>query len=916
MFERRFSAKVRVAFASLLGLTVMFVIFLGLAQAQSGPSISVAYSPNNSVPPSVELRATFTLNNLDPTAYSSLTMVATIKRYSMLELLGVSYNPVDWVHYCHGVDLNSDHAIAVDSTTEEISIQAFKPCGFGNYGHYTLTARLYQEDPDAQDGRVEIASAKSRFAMSYFLADTTVTATPPGPDIAAWLEPDPRTITFRVHDEPRTFVVRADLLRYLPDHLSVFLNEGGDSRQFASLLGSDLSPEEVCQQDEYGNGLWRRAINQGVSVVPCKAGQASFIIEHETGIEYDTGVETSLIMYKVDFQVLPALDSASAAAPPPPPPPSPSPPPPPPPAVSPPPPPRSGGGGSSPRNRAPEFRDGGKAERTVSENVPSGSLLGDPIEARDGDDEDVLVYSVSGRDVAFFSIDPADGQLSTNAEFDFESRSVYGIIVSVSDGKSSRDRPDDAEDDFIEVTIKVRNADEPGVVTLSNDTPFINSGIAAVLEDADGNLRGIEWSWERSTDGVTWVELAGEDGSAFTPDDDDVGGLLRVTATYSDVHGSGKTAIAVTNTAVVANTVPGFSTDEPMERAVREHVAGETGGIVGEPVVAADQDGDALIYTLDGDDAALFEIDAATGQIAVRQGVVLDYERRDSYSLTVSVRDSRDERGGTDSADDDSLNVVVKVQNLDEPGVLTPSLTNPRVGAEFTLALTDPDGAVDDVEWRWERSRSIEQGQQSWTPISWPAAASAYSPLATDAGRYLRVSATYADGHGPFKNAQLIVVGEVLEYTGPLFVGTDAGSISLSVQENATGDTTVGEPVTAESGNEPITYELSGPDAGLFTVDVESGQIRVADGTQMDYEQSADSYELAITATDGRGQAVSMTVLVQLSDVALPGLAGRYDADNDERISRAEALAAVADYFEGTTTREELDGVLALQGGS
>ena len=356
MFERRFSAKVRVAFASLLGLAVMFVIFLGLAQAQSGPSISVAYSPNNSVPPSVELRATFTLNNLDPTAYSSLTMVATIKRYSMLELLGVSYNPVDWVHYCHGVDLNSDHAIAVDSTTEEISIQAFKPCGFGNYGHYTLTARLYQEDPDAQDGRVEIASAKSRFAMSYFLADTTVTATPPGPDIAAWLEPDPRTITFRVHDEPRTFVVRADLLRYLPDHLSVFLNEGGDSRQFASLLGSDLSPEEVCQQDEYGNGLWKRAINQGVSVVPCKAGQASFIIEHETGIEYDTGVETSLIMYKVDFQVLPALDSASAAVPPPPPPPSsPSPPPPPPPAVSPPPPPRSGGGGSSPRNRAPEF---------------------------------------------------------------------------------------------------------------------------------------------------------------------------------------------------------------------------------------------------------------------------------------------------------------------------------------------------------------------------------------------------------------------------------------------------------------------------------------------------------------------------------------------------------------------------------
>ena len=908
MLERRFSTKVRVAFASLLGLAVMFVIFLGLAQAQSGPSISVAYSPNNSVPPRVELRANFTLNNLDPTAYSSLTLVATIKRYNRLELLGLTYNPVDWVHYCHGVDLISDHAIAVDSTSEEISIQAFKPCGNGNYGHYTLTARLYKEDPDAQDGRVEIASSKSRFAMSYFLADTTVTATPPGPDIAAWLEPDPRTVTFRVHDEPRTFVVRADLLRYLPDHLSVFLNEGGDSRQFASLLGSGLSPEEVCQQDEYGDDLWRRAINQGVRVVPCKAGQASFIIEHETRIEYDTGVETSLIMYKVDFQVLPALDSAQAAAPPPPAPP------PPPPAVSPPPPTRSGGGGSSPRNRAPEFRDGGKAQRSVSENILPGALLGGAIEARDMDDEDVLVYSLSGVDAAFFTIDSADGQLSTNAEFDFESRSVYEVIVSVTDGKSSRDQPNDDEDDFIEVTIEIRNADEPGVVTLSTTAPFINSGIAAALEDADGNLRDVEWLWERSGNSETWEEITDAVSGTFTPGQDDVGSFLRVRATYSDVHGSRKTAFAVTNAAVIANTVPGFPTGEPIERAVREHGTGETGRVVGQPVAATDRDGDSLIYSLDGDDAALFTIDAATGQIAACKWVVLDYERRDSYLLTVSVRDSRDERGGIDSADDDSLSVVVKVKNLDEPGVLTPSLTNPRVGAELTLELTDPDGAVGDVEWRWERSVSIRSGQQVWTPIG-GAESAANSPLASDAGQYLRVSVSYTDGQGPFKNAQLIVVGEVLEYTGPLFVGTDAGSVSLSVEENAIGGTAVGEPVTAESGDGQITYTLSGPDAGLFTVDEKSGQIRVADGALLDYEQSADSYELAITATDGVGEAASVTVTVQLTNIELPALAGRYDTDNDERISRAEALAAVVDYYEGTATRAELGDVLAVFGG-
>ena len=80
-----------------------------------------------------------------------------------------------------------------------------------------------------------------------------------------------------------------------------------------------------------------------------------------------------------------------------------------------------------------------------------------------------------------------------------------------------------------------------------------------MLEDADGNLRDVEWLWERSADGETWVELASKDGSSFTPDDGDIGGFLRVTATYSDVHGSGKAAVAVTNATVAANTVPGFT---------------------------------------------------------------------------------------------------------------------------------------------------------------------------------------------------------------------------------------------------------------------------------------------------------------------------------------------------------------------
>ena len=48
----------------------------------------------------------------------------------------------------------------------------------------------------------------------------------------------------------------------------------------------------------------------------------------------------------------------------------------------------------------------------------------------------------------------------------------------------------------------------------------------------------------------------------------------------------------------------------------------------------------------------------------------------------------------------------------------------------------------------------------------------------------------------------------------------------------------VGSPVTAEDPDpnaDPLTYALSGADAGLFTVD-SPGQIKVKSGTKLDFE--------------------------------------------------------------------------------
>ena len=87
------------------------------------------------------------------------------------------------------------------------------------------------------------------------------------------------------------------------------------------------------------------------------------------------------------------------------------------------------------------------------------------------------------------------------------------------------------------------------------------------------------------------------------------------------------------------NVAPIFAPDGRIIATTTRSVAENTpaGAAVGDPVTATDTD--ALTYTLGGPDAALFDIDAATGQIAVGAETSLDYETRAAYTVTVTATD-------------------------------------------------------------------------------------------------------------------------------------------------------------------------------------------------------------------------------------------------------------------------------------
>ena len=103
------------------------------------------------------------------------------------------------------------------------------------------------------------------------------------------------------------------------------------------------------------------------------------------------------------------------------------------------------------------------------------------------------------------------------------------------------------------MTVIVTNVDEEGVVTLSSAQPQVGAALSATLTDPDGSVSGVTWQWASSPDGATgWSSIDGAVADSYTPVAGDAGSYLRVTASYADPQGSGKSAQAVSANAVPA----------------------------------------------------------------------------------------------------------------------------------------------------------------------------------------------------------------------------------------------------------------------------------------------------------------------------------------------------------------------------
>ena len=418
------------------------------------------------------------------------------------------------------------------------------------------------------------------------------------------------------------------------------------------------------------------------------------------------------------------------------------------------------------------------AQRSLNENTAVGENVSAAVATTDANN-DSLFYSLSGTDAASFDIEESTGQVKTGTgiTYNFESsKKSYTLVVEVSDRKDTDGNADTVIDDTITVTITLVNVKEEGVVTLAGEAA-VGLSLTASLSDPDEGVTNTRWQWARADSATgAFTAIRGATSASYTMLTADAGKYLRATATYRDAQGGSMDQTAqATSGEVAANAPPSFSA-ETATRSVDENVTAVTN--VGAAVTASDVNSDTLSYSLSGTDASSFTIDSSTGQITTVAGETYDFETRSSYTVTVSVSDSKDGDGAADTATDATITGTINLGNLDEPGVLefVPSSAF-HVGSAITVELTDPDGELYStsqraLRWVWETStdqaswRAISDfgKQNSGASLSAAPARATYAPTEDDRGKYLRVTVTgYRDGHGSGKHAQAVtgsVVGE------------------------------------------------------------------------------------------------------------------------------------------------------------
>ena len=423
----------------------------------------------------------------------------------------------------------------------------------------------------------------------------------------------------------------------------------------------------------------------------------------------------------------------------------------------------------------------------------------------------------------------------------------------------------------------------------ANHAPVFSEGVSTARSVAENTDVGVNIgspvvATDEDDDLLTYG-LEGPDAAAFgivgttgqlqtrAPLDYETRDAYAVTVIVSDGRGAADTigvAISVTD----ENDDPIFIEGDNATRSVAENT--DVGANIGSPVSATDEDDDILTYSLGGIDASSFGIISTSGQLQTR--AELDYETKDSYSVTVMVSDGN---GGTDT-----IGVTISVTDMDEDtvpvieGIVIPEVDEtPKThapvfaGSRTTRSIAEntpvgvnigsPVSATDaDDDTLTYTLGGTDAG--SFSIVKSSGQLQTQVPLDYETKKAYTVTVTVSDGGRTDAIAvaiTIIDVDETPETHAPVFAGSRT---TRSIAENTPAGVNIGSPVSAtDADDDTLTYTLGGTDAGSFSIVKSSGQLQTQ--APLDYE-TKKAYTVTVTVSDG-SRTDSFTVAITIIDV-------------------------------------------------
>ena len=398
---------------------------------------------------------------------------------------------------------------------------------------------------------------------------------------------------------------------------------------------------------------------------------------------------------------------------------------------------------------------------------------------------DGLTYTLSGADAGTFDIVPATGQILTKEKLNYEAKNSYSVTVMATDPQGASDS--------IDITINVTDVDEVPVtpnlvVSGPNSRTYEENGTAAV-----GEYQAVGTGSEM----VRWIPLAGPDADYFelVGSGSSVELMFRDSPNYEMPRGMEMSATN-TNTYMVTVKIEHTPSGQMAEQDVTVTVVDTTelGMLDGDDTVTYAENGTAAVdtYTVDGpmadsatwslagDDMAHFALDSDTGSSVMLgfvnppnyempRGMAMSGTNTNTYMVKVKAM-----VGG----EMDEQDVTVTVTDMDDPGMVTISPSQPQVDTMLTATLSDDDGGVMDVAWRWSKSMTMDGTYSNIVG----ATSSTYTPIEADGGYYLMATASYTDAYGSGKSAKATTASAVAT-ADPLLTKYDTnrnGSIDRS----------------------------------------------------------------------------------------------------------------------------------------